>query len=71
MTSTSMIEAHGLRKRFGATVALDGIDLEVPAGAILGVLGTERRGQDDRGAHPDHPLRSRTAARRVSPATTW
>jgi len=40
-----MIEAHGLRKRFGATVALDGIDLEVPAGAILGVLGPNGAGK--------------------------
>jgi ABC-2 type transport system ATP-binding protein len=45
MTSTSMIEAHGLHKRFGATVALDGIDLEVPAGAILGVLGPNGAGK--------------------------
>src|SRR5271168_2196743 len=40
-----MIEAHGLHKRFGATVALDGIDLEVPAGAILGVLGPNGAGK--------------------------
>jgi ABC-2 type transport system ATP-binding protein len=40
-----MIEAHGLRKRFGATVALDGIDLEVPAGSILGVLGPNGAGK--------------------------
>jgi ABC-2 type transport system ATP-binding protein len=40
-----MIEAHGLRKRFGATVALDGIDLQVPAGAILGVLGPNGAGK--------------------------
>jgi ABC-type multidrug transport system ATPase subunit len=40
-----MIEAHGLKKRFGATVALDGIDLEVPAGAILGVLGPNGAGK--------------------------
>jgi ABC-2 type transport system ATP-binding protein len=45
MTNTSMIEAHGLRKRFGATVALDGIDLEVPAGSILGVLGPNGAGK--------------------------
>jgi ABC-2 type transport system ATP-binding protein len=45
MTSTSMIEAHGLHKRFGATVALDGIDLDVPAGAILGVLGPNGAGK--------------------------
>ena len=40
-----MIEARGLRKRFGATVALDGIDLEVPSGAILGVLGPNGAGK--------------------------
>jgi ABC-2 type transport system ATP-binding protein len=40
-----MIEAHGLKKRFGATVALDGIALEVPAGSILGVLGPNGAGK--------------------------
>ncbi len=45
MPEDSMIEAHGLKKRFGATVALDGIDLEVPAGAILGVLGPNGAGK--------------------------
>jgi ABC-2 type transport system ATP-binding protein len=45
MTHDLMIEAQGLRKRFGPTVALDGIDLEVPAGAILGVLGPNGAGK--------------------------
>ena len=45
MAGTAVIEAHGLRKSFGATVALDGIDLEVPAGAILGVLGPNGAGK--------------------------
>jgi daunorubicin resistance ABC transporter ATP-binding subunit len=46
MTSkTMMIEAHDLRKRFGATVALDGLGLQVPAGAILGVLGPNGAGK--------------------------
>jgi daunorubicin resistance ABC transporter ATP-binding subunit len=40
-----MIEAQGLKKRFGATVALDGLDLEVPAGSILGVLGPNGAGK--------------------------
>ena len=40
-----MIEAHGLKKRFGSTVALDGLDLEVPTGAILGVLGPNGAGK--------------------------
>ena len=45
MTDSPMIEAHGLRKRFGSTVALDGLDLAVPAGAILGVLGPNGAGK--------------------------
>src|SRR5580658_8187997 len=40
-----MIEAHGLTKRFGSTVALAGLDLEVPAGSILGVLGPNGAGK--------------------------
>src|ERR1700722_13079916 len=40
-----MIEAHGLTKRFGSTVALDGLDLEVAAGSILGVLGPNGAGK--------------------------
>ena len=31
------IEAEGLRKRFGHTQALDGIDLKARAGTVLGV----------------------------------
>ena len=45
MTNALMIEAEGLTKRFGSTVALDGLDLEVPAGAILGVLGPNGAGK--------------------------
>ena len=40
-----MIEAHGLTKRFGSTVALDGVDLEVPTGTILSVLGPNGAGK--------------------------
>jgi daunorubicin resistance ABC transporter ATP-binding subunit len=44
MTET-MIEAHGLEKRFGPTVALAGLDLEVQRGTILGVLGPNGAGK--------------------------
>jgi ABC-2 type transport system ATP-binding protein len=40
-----MIEAEGLTKRYGPTLALDGIDLRVPAGSILGVLGPNGAGK--------------------------
>ena len=39
------IEARGLRKTYGATVALDGIDLEVEDGRILGLLGPNGAGK--------------------------
>ncbi|MGA8016116.1 MAG: ATP-binding cassette domain-containing protein [Candidatus Dormiibacterota bacterium] len=40
-----MIEAEGLVKRFGSNVALAGVDLSVPAGAILGLLGPNGAGK--------------------------
>ncbi len=39
------IEAHGLRKSFGAKIALDGIDLRVEEGRILGVIGPNGAGK--------------------------
>jgi ABC-2 type transport system ATP-binding protein len=39
------IEARGLRKTFGATVALDGIDLHVEEGRILGLIGPNGAGK--------------------------
>ena len=45
MPATAMIEAEGLVKRYGTTVALAGVDLSVPPGAILGVLGPNGAGK--------------------------
>lgn len=39
------IEARGLRKSFGATVALDGLDLRVEQGRILGLVGPNGAGK--------------------------
>ncbi|RSS76852.1 ATP-binding cassette domain-containing protein [Streptomyces sp. WAC06614] len=39
------ISAEGLRKRYGDHQALDGINLEVPAGTVLGVLGPNGAGK--------------------------
>ncbi|MFL5560987.1 MAG: ABC transporter ATP-binding protein [Gemmatimonadaceae bacterium] len=42
---TPVIEARGLRKTFGETVALDGIDLRVDAGRIVGLIGPNGAGK--------------------------
>ncbi|MBC6461091.1 ATP-binding cassette domain-containing protein [Actinomadura sp. HBU206391] len=39
------IRAEGLVKRFGDMVALNGVDLEVPAGKVVGVLGPNGAGK--------------------------
>jgi oleandomycin transport system ATP-binding protein len=39
------IRAEGLVKRYGDMVALDGVDLEVPAGKVIGVLGPNGAGK--------------------------
>jgi len=39
------IEARGLRKTFGTTVALDGIDLRVEEGRIVGIVGPNGAGK--------------------------
>ena len=41
----TVIEARGLRKVFGSTIALDGIDLRVEEGRILGLIGPNGAGK--------------------------
>jgi ABC-2 type transport system ATP-binding protein len=41
----AVIEVHELRKRYGDTVALDGIDLAVEAGEVFGLLGPNGAGK--------------------------
>jgi ABC-2 type transport system ATP-binding protein len=41
----TVIEARGLRKAFGKTIALDGIDLRVEDGRILGLIGPNGAGK--------------------------
>jgi ABC-2 type transport system ATP-binding protein len=45
MSQVRAVEASGLEKAFGRTRALDGLDLEVETGAILGLLGPNGAGK--------------------------
>src|SRR6267143_2726054 len=45
VNAMATIEARGLRKTFGTTVALDGIDLHVEEGRILGLVGPNGAGK--------------------------
>jgi ABC-2 type transport system ATP-binding protein len=42
---TAMIEAHGLRKHYGKTQALDGLDLVADSGQVVAVLGPNGAGK--------------------------
>ena len=45
MTERPMIEAAGLHKRYGRTVALESLDLRVERGEVFGLLGPNGAGK--------------------------
>lgn len=45
MPAGTVIEAHGIVKRFGEVTALDGVDLSVEEGSIVGLLGPNGAGK--------------------------
>jgi ABC-2 type transport system ATP-binding protein len=45
LTMDVAVQTEGLRKSFGSTKALDGLDLAVPEGTILGLLGPNGAGK--------------------------
>src|SRR3989449_909463 len=44
-SSVPAVRVEGVVKRFGTTVALDGAELEVPAGMVFGLLGPNGAGK--------------------------
>ena len=44
-TGEFAVEASGLTKHYGDVVALDGLDLSVPTGSVLGLLGPNGAGK--------------------------
>ncbi|MDH3405242.1 MAG: ATP-binding cassette domain-containing protein, partial [Acidobacteriota bacterium] len=45
MAEPLVIEARGLTRRFGALVAVDGVDLAVRQGEVIGFLGPNGAGK--------------------------
>jgi hypothetical protein len=70
MTDDLAVRTAGLVKSYGGVRVLDGVDLRVDRGSVFALLGTERRRQDDDGAHPVHIGARRTPAPPPWPATT-
>ncbi|MEO3935565.1 ATP-binding cassette domain-containing protein [Dermatophilaceae bacterium Soc4.6] len=44
-TAVPAVQARGLVKKYGAVTALDGVDLSVPTGTVLGLLGPNGAGK--------------------------
>ena len=51
MTEAAVVAVRGLTKSYGSVQAVADLDFEVEPGQVCGLLGPERRGQDDRAAH--------------------
>jgi branched-chain amino acid transport system ATP-binding protein len=45
MTDRSIVAARGLTRRFGGLLALDGIDLDIPAGIVQAIIGPNGSGK--------------------------
>ena len=68
-STTSLIHARGLTKRFGDFTAVDAIDFDVAPGESFGFLGPERRRQDLDDA--DDRLRLAASRRHAARPRAW
>ena len=64
------VRAEGLVKRFGSTLALDGVDLAVRRGTVLGLLGPNGAGKTT-AVRVLATLLAPDGGRARSTATTW
>jgi ABC-2 type transport system ATP-binding protein len=64
-SSPYVIEVQGVSRRFGATVALDGVHLAVPRGAVFGLVGVNGSGKTTLIKHVLGLLRAETGTVRV------
>ena len=45
MSESDVVMVRGLRKSYGARVVVEGLDLDVPAGEIVGLIGANGAGK--------------------------
>jgi len=67
-----LLEMSGIKKRFGATLALDGVDLHVSAGEVLALVGENGAGKSTlmkvlSGAHAPDEGQMRLAGQKYAP----
>ena len=65
-SATSWCRPRALGKGYGDRLLIDDLSFSLPRGGIVGVIGAERRGQDDAVPHDHRARRSPTAARSAS-----
>jgi len=63
--SQNVVEIHALSRRFGKTLALDGVDLEIPRGTVFGLVGENGAGKTTMIKHLMGLLRAQSGTVRV------
>ena len=59
------LRTHDLTKSYGGRTVVRGVNLDVASGEVVGLLGPERRRQDDDVLHDGRPDGARLRARRA------